>query len=303
MRIRKPGKIAEKLWFLGRQESCVHLLEGEKESMIISGGMSYLVPVVLQQFEDFGIDQSRITKALILHSHFDHVGIIPFLKRRDQKLQIYGSSRAWEILRMSKAIDTINRFSRDVAGRVGMQEVYEHYDLEWRDDIEGHTVSEGDCLDLGDMEVRIYEIPGHSSCSIAAYVPRIKALLASDAGGIPYRNGIVSAANSSFDKYQASLEKIKDLDVEYIGADHYGYIVGDEARHFVTNSIRAARDYRAFVERVYRQAGDIESAAQEITSGFLKENPDYMLTREIVLGVNRQIVKNIARSMGEVSGP
>jgi len=38
----------------------------------------------------------------VTHSHFDHVGIIPFLKRRDQKLQIYGSSRAWEILRMSK---------------------------------------------------------------------------------------------------------------------------------------------------------------------------------------------------------
>ncbi|GAG28817.1 unnamed protein product, partial [marine sediment metagenome] len=30
--------------------------------MIVSGGLSYLVPEVLQQFAEFGIDETRITK-------------------------------------------------------------------------------------------------------------------------------------------------------------------------------------------------------------------------------------------------
>ena len=95
MRIRKPGRVQEGLWLLGREESGIYLLEGEDGSMIISGGMSYILPDVLGQIEEFGIDEEKITKLLILHSHFDHVGIIPFFKRRHPKMEVYASERAW----------------------------------------------------------------------------------------------------------------------------------------------------------------------------------------------------------------
>jgi glyoxylase-like metal-dependent hydrolase (beta-lactamase superfamily II) len=99
MRVRKPGRVREGVWFLGREESGVYLLEGKDGSMMMSGGMSYIVPDLLQQFKDFGIDESRIKKILILHSHFDHVGIIPFFKRRHPGIEVCASERAWEILR------------------------------------------------------------------------------------------------------------------------------------------------------------------------------------------------------------
>ncbi len=85
MRIREPGKVCERIWFLGREESGVYLLEGENGSMMVSGGLSYILPEVLEQFERFGIDENRIQKILILHSHFDHVGIIPFFKASPSK--------------------------------------------------------------------------------------------------------------------------------------------------------------------------------------------------------------------------
>jgi len=78
MRIRKPGRVNERIWFLGREESGVYLLDGNNGSMIVSGGISYIVADLLQQFKEFGIDENRIQKLLILHSHFDHVGIVPF---------------------------------------------------------------------------------------------------------------------------------------------------------------------------------------------------------------------------------
>ncbi len=110
MRVRQPGKIREGLWFLGHEESCVYLLEGSETSMMVSGGMSYILPDILDQFKAFNIDERRISKHLILHAHFDHVGVIPFLKRRNPDLQIYGSARAWELLGSEKVIRTINRF-------------------------------------------------------------------------------------------------------------------------------------------------------------------------------------------------
>jgi len=216
MRIRKPGKINDHLWLLGREESCIYLLKGQRESMIISGGMSYLVPDILDQLEAWGIELTQIQKLLILHAHFDHVGVVPFLKNRHPGLEIFASTRAWEILSMPKAITTINEFSRDVAKRKGMADVYDSYDLDWQEEIEGKAVSEGDRFDLGDLDVRIYETPGHSSCSISAYVPRLKAIFPSDGGGVPYKETIFTPGNSNFTKYQRSLEKIKDLDVAYV---------------------------------------------------------------------------------------
>jgi glyoxylase-like metal-dependent hydrolase (beta-lactamase superfamily II) len=280
---------------LGREESGVYFLEGNNESMIINGGMSYIVPDLLQQCKDFGIDEEEITKLLILHAHFDHVGIVPFMKRRHPKMEIYASRRSWEILRMEKAIKTINEFSRTVTRRVGKEEVYSTFDLDWREDVAGRAVCEGDRIDVGGLEISVLEIPGHSSCSIAAYLPEFKALFPTDGGGIPFDETIVISGNSNYTQYQQSLEKLQSLKVEYYCADHYGYVVGEEAREFISKSIEMAGQQRAQIEEVYRSTQDIDLAAQKLLSIFYQESPDYFLSPEILLEVYRQIVRHIAQ--------
>ncbi len=294
MRIRRPGKVREKLWFLGREESGIYLLEGKDESLILSGGMSYIVPDILEQFKEFRIDESKIKKLLILHSHFDHVGIIPFFKRRHPDMEVYGSERAWEILRMEKAISTINEFSRGVAKKMKKEDVYEIYDLDWRDDMGGKIVREGDQINLGDLKVSIIEIPGHSSCCIAAYLPNWKALFPTDGGGIPFEQTIITSGNSNFTKYQESLEKLKPLEVEIYGADHYGYVIGEEARNFISETIKKAKAFRTLLEEAYIQTKDIDKAAQKVIDSFYYENPSYFLSKEIYLDVHRQMIRHIA---------
>jgi glyoxylase-like metal-dependent hydrolase (beta-lactamase superfamily II) len=272
----------------------VYLLEGNDHSMIISGGMSYIVPDVLRQFEEFGIDEGRIKKILILHSHFDHVGIVPFLKRRHPKIEVYASERGWELLQMEKAINTINEFSRNVAKRMGREWVYSQYDLDWREDVAGKTVREGDQIDLGGVGISILEIPGHSSCCIAAYVPEFKILFPTDGGGIPFDEMIVTSGNSNYTKYQESLEKLKDLEVEVYCADHYGYIAGEEAGDFIRQTIEQARQHRALMEEAYRSTRDIDEAAKKLVSSFYDENPHYFLSPDIFSEVYRQMVRHIA---------
>jgi glyoxylase-like metal-dependent hydrolase (beta-lactamase superfamily II) len=297
MRIRNPGKVRDRLWFLGREESGVYLLEGKDGFMIVSGGMSYILPDLLRQFKEFGIDEEGITKFLILHAHFDHVGIVPFFKRRHPKLEVYASGRGWEILQMGKAINTINEFSQTVTKRMEKEEVYSTFDLDWRDDITGKTVCEGDRIDLGGLEVSILEIPGHSSCCIAAYVPEFKALFPTDGGGIPFDETIVTSGNSNYTKYQQSLERLQGLEVEYYCADHYGYVTGEEAREFIPKTIEMARQQRARIEEAYRSTKDVELAAQRLISSFYNENPYYFLSPEIFLEVYRQMVRHIANVM------
>jgi len=299
MRIREPGKIREGLWALGREESRVYLLEGNGASMIVSGGMSYIVPEMLQQFKEFKIDEGRIEKLLILHSHFDHVGIIPFFKRRHPGMEVFASGRAWEILKMPKAVTTINEFSRNVAKRMGKEELYSAYDLDWREDVTGKPVREGDRIHVGGIEVLILETPGHSSCSITAYVPQWKALFPTDGGGIPFKEMIVPSGNSNYTQFQESLEKLKDLEVDYYCADHYGHVVGEEAGDFIHQSIEMARRHRNQIEEALRSEGDIDKATRNLIASFYEDNPDYFLSPEILTGVYRQIVRHIASTMGK----
>ena len=185
----------------------------------------------------------------------------------------------------------------DCGTRGALDAFLARHDLDWRDDVQGIIVRDGDLLKVGDLEVRIMETPGHSSCSISAYIPELKTLLPSDAGGIPIDDAIFTSANSNYTLYQESLERLKDLEVEYFGADHHGYIVGPEARDYVLQSIAAARKLRTRIETVYRETGDIDRASRLLTEELYTRHPNYFLAPEIIVGVFGQMVKHIAKAM------
>jgi len=294
MRVRQAGRICQGLWFLGREESCVYLLEGEKSSMLVSAGMSYIIPDLKEQLQLFGIDADRISRLLILHAHFDHVGVVPCLKREKEAIELLASSRAWELLGTPKVLETINSFSKAVASRMGRLEALNGYDLEWRTDITGEVLREGDHVDLGGLEVQIMETPGHSSCSISAWVPKLGALFASDAGGIPFKDTIITSGNSDFTRFQENLERFKKLPIKYVCADHYGYVCGEEAGGFMAKAAQKAARLRREMEELYVETKDIEAAAKELTRRFYAQNPDYLLTPEIFQGVFRQMVRHVA---------
>ncbi len=238
MRTREAGKVNSNLSYLGRKELGMYLLEGEKESMLISAGISFILGDILAQIKSFGIDENKIKSLLILHSHFDHVGTVPYFKRTYPAIDIYASQRAWDILTMPKAIETMNAFS-----------------------------------------------------------PALKTLLPSDAGGIPIDDDIFPSGNSNYTQFEQSLEKMKDLEVDYYCADHYGYISGEEARDYTRQTIEATRRLRARIEEIYKKSKDIESSANILTEELFRRHPDYFISKEIIAGVFGQMVKHIAKTL------
>ena len=284
MRIRKPGKIDSNLWWLGAEESGVYLLRGRDGAALINGGLSFILPDVLTQMREFGIDPGEITKFLILHSHFDHVGMVPYFKRKYPAIEVLASEAALKTFEKPAAIEFINSYNQLTAGK--RNESLKGFDLEWRDDIAPLTVREGDIIDLGRVVLKIYETPGHSNCSISAYEPDQGVLFASDAMGIPFSDKLFPSMNTNIDQFLNSLEKLKTLKVNVFCADHYGYVTGDEAQTIVSETIKEALGWKArLYETFTRNALDIDSAAREITSSFYQEMPGYFIAPGILEGV------------------
>ena len=297
MRFRKAGKVADNLWYLGREEAGAYYLEGRNGAIMINGAMSYILPDVLAQMNQFGLDPEKITKFLILHSHFDHVGIVPYFKRTYPAIEVIASAPAWKIFAMPKAIEIMNSFSRMSAKQVGAEEALKAYDTEWRDDMTGTTVGEGGRNGLGGVTLTLMDTPGHSNCSITAYEPDIKAMFASDAAGIPYKDTIFPSMNTNVIQYLESLEKLKPLAVSYLCADHYGYITGEEAGKFIDLSLEAGRKWKADLENYYQKYhGDIDAAGKAITEFFYREMPNYFIAPDILEGVFKQMLKFIGKN-------
>ncbi len=295
MPISTPCKINNHLSFLGNMEACIYLLEGSRESILINGGVSYVAPEVMRQIRSFNIDQSKITKMLLLHSHFDHVGIAPFFKRRHPNVELIASQRAWDVLKKPKVIESINAGNQYVTQSRWGSDACSDYDLEWTPDIAGSSVGEGDLINLGGVELIIYETPGHSPCSISAYVPELNALFPSDALGLPCDDTIATYGTSNYTDFEKSIQKLKWLPVKYICFDHYGYVTGAEAQYFIENSIQAARDRRFLVQKIYNKTGDVDKTAKELAYLLRAENRLKLVPDETFIEAHRQITLHLIK--------
>ena len=300
MIIEQPGKVTATITMLGRKENCVYLVDGGDACAILGGGLTALIPDIEAQLAALAVDPDSIKSLVILHSHFDHCGMVPYFKTKWPWLEIVASERARAILSSPKALANIEAFNRR-----HLQETLPHVDPEDMC-IAGFTievdrvVGEGDDLNCGNVNLQVLETPGHSTCSISLYMPAEKAVFVSDAVGIALDDTILTTANSNFDQYMQSLEKLFALNPEIILSEHRGGRTAADCRKFMPACRQAARDMRALVEESFVRTGDIEKSTDEITDSFMASAPTGMLPPWVVKLVVGSMVYQISRRVSKV---
>ena len=297
MIIDRAGKVTDRILLLGRKESCVYILKGEEEYALLGGGTAYIVPEVVEQLKEFSIAEQKIKRIVILHSHFDHCGIVPFFKRRWPWAKVTASSRAKDLLSDPKVIESIDYLNKALIAEHGREEEGEDLGLEFFGiDVE-EVVKGGDILSCGDLSMEVIDVPGHSSCSVAVYVPGEKAMFASDAGGVPLGDQVFTSANSNFDKYQESLEKMAGYEIEVYLAEHFGARTGHDGRGYLEKAMEAAIKTRGILEASYASTRDVKKSTEEVTDRLMTMLPDGFMPRDIIAMVAGQMLRYIARQM------
>ena len=277
MRIREWGKVCDQVWRLGDAECCVYLIQGRKTTLMLNGGLAVLVPQVLDQLCQLGRTPADIDAYLITHSHFDHNGCVPYFKRQKPAMTVYASRRAAEVLRKPAVVESINRQAGFAIDAHGMAGIKSQYELDWWPELPVEGLSEGDSINLGDLHLEIIETPGHAPCCISAYIPELKMLFPSDSAAIPLKDKFLPYGTSNFILFQASLQKLEHLPVEYLCSDHYAWIRGDEARDYIGSTIAEAERRRRLMREAYERCGTIDAAAVELATLFQDEYVDDLM--------------------------
>ena len=304
MLIDSPGKISDGLYMLGWKQSLVYLLQGPK-SMIIGGAMSWIVPRLEQQFKQFAIDTNSIEYLVIPHSHFDHFGAVPYLKRRFPRMKVLGTRAAAGILSKEKVINYSEMVNKLMIDTYNLQEEYARMNLKIDAVTIDQVVDNSTVIGLGNgLEVRFIETPGHSPGDVTVYIPGLKAIFPSDAVPCPI-GGIGKMARPSpqfnFTLYKESIDRLLALDVELCCFDHYAAVTGADARQVLINAAKLCKEYQDHIVEQYRLTGDLEQVAAQAARETLEFEGFEFLNEELMMPISRAEVRNVLKSAGLLS--
>lgn len=203
------------------------ILQDENEMILIDCGY----PNFLQLIEEFAskntIDLAKITKLIITHHDFDHMGSAADFKSKYPNIKILASSKDAKYingkeksLRLQQAESIYNDLPDDQKeAALSFQKLLESVD---NVDVD-ITLNDGDIFDwCGGME--IVETPGHMPGHISIYLKESKTLIAGDA--LVILNGKLAVANPQYtlDISEAikSINKLLNYDIQKIICYHGG---------------------------------------------------------------------------------
>lgn len=268
MWIKEPGTITEHIEFLGTPELCTYLLKGDSYALA-GGAMAHVVPEVLSQLDALGVDLERIRYFMLLHTHYDHVGMAPLLAQQWPWLKVAVSRIGAEVLSNKKALTAIQDYNNSILEAAGQVGQAEPLDIVKKGFPVHHILKNREELDLGKgLKLHSIDAPGHSVCSIALYVPRDYALFPSDGIGTQTEKGILPFGSSNYDDFQASIQKLGKVGAEIVCMEHFGALTPPDGREFLEGSQRAAEQFRKKMVNTYRETGRLKEAVDELLDNF-----------------------------------
>ncbi len=304
MWIKQPGKINERLDFLGTSDICLYLLRGE-EAAIFGGGMSFMVPSLEAQLSRMDLDLGKIKYLIISHSHLDHVGAVPYLKRKLPHIQTLASAHAAEVFSKEKAVNFIAAANKQMIDKLGLQNEYDRLNLKFDGIKVDRIVGDNDVLDLGrDIEIHFMEVTGHTRCSIATYVPKLKALFPADALPPPSDNAgavFVPGPQYDFGMYKKSMEKLASCDVETLAFEHFGVVTGDQVKLVLRDGPKQIEKFEKRIVELYRQTQDFDATVRRADVEILQKNELSFMDREIQVTVLATVIRKILMYAGLLS--
>ena len=205
------------------ENNCNSYYFGEPLNILFDPGLKNYTDELLRKMEEDGIDIETISYVINTHCHPDHIeGNINFTK--------YDIPAAMH----RDEIEFLKASGQDFFRMLGLPFDEFRFEIEL---VEGY-------LKIGDVELQVIRTPGHSPGSVCIYWPDKKALVCGD---LVFREtfGRVDLPGGEPDQLRNSIDRISELDVEYLLPGHMDII---EGRENVMQNMELVREFLNFID-------------------------------------------------------
>jgi glyoxylase-like metal-dependent hydrolase (beta-lactamase superfamily II) len=230
-----------------------------KEPVLFDSGMTVMGPLYLQDLKKFLGDPNRLSYLFLTHSHFDHAGSAPFLKRKIPGLKVAAGKVAADIFKRPNAIQLIQSLSKPMEDKFESQVGDE--DVTFRGLGLDRVLEDGEEIALEDgTSVRVIATPGHTRDTVCYYIPKVKALVGGEAvGSFDRQFSVRPVFLSSYDDYLSSLEKLRTLKIDLLLLGHH-FALTEDAQGMIPKAIEATQAYGKRIEEELKANGGNQEA-------------------------------------------
>ena len=191
------------------------LIKGTK-NVLYDAGMAYSAGRMIEKLH-YELDGAPLDAVILSHSHYDHVSGIPFLRKEWPDLRVYAGSYAAGVLEKPTVRDVIRGLNENAA-RIGGLPLPEYYDNALFVD---QVVKDYDMLTIGNHEIRVFETPGHTKCSLS-YLVDDDILFASETIGVFKGDWYMPCYMVGYQMALDSLEKLRQVPFRRLYVPHIG---------------------------------------------------------------------------------
>jgi len=266
-----PRRITECVYLVGNHFFRSYLVRGEV-CALVEAGVTWSAPQVVKHLEELGIAPEELQYLIISHAHFDHVCGIPGLKKAFPNLRILASEAAARVLGKTKVLTGF--FSEDAdleknlrdKGQVMKAVSKPEPPITIKVDM---VITEGHKLDLGRGTILYFSLlPGHSPCSMSAYLPLEQVLFPADCGGYPIsEDTIFPMYFAGYEDYVTGLKKLLNIEASVLAAPHELLLSGSReiSCFFRQSMVSTVQLYEVILEN-YR----IDRSQDQISQGLFQ---------------------------------
>jgi len=243
----------------------LYWIEGDHTQVLVDSGYTANAEALVAWVQRKRNPQKSFAH-LLTHSHFDHLGATPYLKKAFPEMNIRAHPKVAKVLASERAVSLIHHLSREAARTVGVEAPsFEVFPLD-------EPLTDGMCLDLGGgVTVEVMETPGHTRDSLTFLIWPDGVAIPGEAAGVLDVRGVVRPQFlASYGMYLQSLERIAACGpLHALGLPHRAYVVGEsQVRAFLDQSLRNTRDLGAWIADAYDRFRDVDRVFES-----LKEHP------------------------------
>lgn len=251
-------RLTENIWCLGNRHFNMFVV-GQKKAAIVECGVSGAVANLRQQWPDLN-PQPEVTHLLAMHAHFDHICGIPHLQELFPQAQVASNAAAGKVMGKAKIMAGFFDQDREMVNLLAEQGLLaEAVNVPESQTIATQVILEdGDILNIDSgCTLKIIAAPGHSPCSMAAYMPEDRVLFISDVAGFQISDQeIFPIFFQGYEMYLDSIQRMRGYPARLVAIPHETIWSGDDIPAFYARALQAA-------QQAYHSIRDMSEAGVE----------------------------------------
>ena len=246
-----------------------NLLVGENYTALIDCGMTFCAEKTIGKVKE-ALKGRALDYIFFSHTHYDHIGALPFFRKEWPALQTLTTGIGAEVLLKA----TPRRVFRELSIRAAetyclpVDSIYSgsnYSDDVFRGDV---IVKDGDSIPLGALTVEVLETPGHTRDCLSFFIPELELLVSNETMGVLLPWGdVFPGFLSSYNETIKSMEKCRNIPHKFLSLPHRGLVSQGEMKSFFDKALAQTSACREFILGLKKKGLD----ENEMLDSFYKE--------------------------------